>query len=642
MARSQDLPFEIIYLIGEYLDRRQLATCAFVCKSWNTGTEELLWSRIKASDLRRGGQATVDAFRTKGRWIRSLVYDESQESVQRFALGERRYPRLRFLTIHKALAVDSLDREYIKSCKDIVQKNRGRLESLTLRDLILPDTKPSSGNAHWSPLMSLAHPTHAALRTLRIIGGTLPSRHMPSFWQICERLEVLELTNVDFELSRAMVPTYRSLAKNQYLNSLSGKRDQDRAVRFPKLRELRLVESGPRNSVAQLEGIIRRCPELRTLEWCVRSYSFFPIRRFIHLFTADPNYYWPGDPSHSISLTQCTSKTWPHLTSISVLNHYGYLFTVEEYQLLISSVQGLRNMHMRMTGLIDMTAKTLITRHSHTLREIHWRHVAGTGASTWLLIALSLCPMLTKVECMLMNAQELIVSAPTWVCTTRLKEFRACIIVNDLAELSSRDAQVAGLKGRIDEEDELKALAEQVKTEQCWAVYAQLAKMRALQILDMTSSDASTGVTNWYHNRAMPLSLSSGLCQLSDMTELKYVGFQGHQNMTRLEIDWMIKHWTRLETLEGGKMTTNGSRFMNGANYWDAGLARMLNRHGIKTPGSQYPAHYDAFDWTVPDWEQIIEVARKERDMMGAPDDYGQDGSDLYTLLSEDIFSCEL
>ncbi|KAG0300957.1 hypothetical protein BGZ98_008732 [Dissophora globulifera] len=514
MSRSQDLPFEIVYLIGEYLDRRQLAACAFVCKSWNAGTEELLWSRIKASDLRRGGQATVDAFRTKGRWIQSLVYDESQESVQRFTLGERRYPRLRFLTIHKALAVDSLDREYIKSCKAIVQKNRGRLESLTLRDLILPDTKPSSGNAHWSPLMSLAHPTHAALRTLRIIGGTLPSRHMPSFWQICERLEVLELTNVDFELSRAMVPTYRSLAKNQYLNNLSGKREQDRAVRFPKLRELRLVESGPLNSVAQLEGIIRRCPELRTLEWCV--------------------------------------------------------------------------------------------------------------------------------ECMLMNAQELIVSAPTWVCTTRLKEFRACIIVNDLAELSSREAQVAGLKGRIDEEDELKALAEQVKTEQCWAVYAQLAKMRALQVLDMTSSDASTGVTNWYHNRAMPLSLSSGLCQLSDMTELKYVGFQGHQNMTRLEIDWMIKHWTRLETLEGGKMTTNGSRFMNGANYWDAGLARLLNRHGIKTPGSQYPAHYDAFDWTAPGWEQIIEAARKERDMMGAPNDYGQNGSDLYTLLSEDIFSCEL
>ncbi|KAI8603903.1 hypothetical protein EDD21DRAFT_6794 [Dissophora ornata] len=226
-----------------------------------------------------------------------------------------------------------------------------------------PYTRHRREYPNWSPLLGLAHPSHSALRTLRLIGYYLPDRHLWAFWAICERLEVLEMEGVDFKMPHIMVPGARKLNASPNPNSL-GSKHQDVVMRFPKLRELKLIESSPTNGLAQLEGIIRQCPNLTTLHWKVRQYGYFPRTRLIYLFTGIQGNYIPLDFQHSIQLLRCASPSWPRLTSITIERHPHEAFNLEDYLTIAQTVKGLRKLELGVLAIEPNVVQTLLARHS--------------------------------------------------------------------------------------------------------------------------------------------------------------------------------------------------------------------------------------------------------------------------------------
>ncbi|KAF9963194.1 hypothetical protein BGZ65_005289 [Modicella reniformis] len=355
-------------------------------------------------------------------------------------------------------------------------------------------------------------------------------------------LEVLELRAVDFELPRIMLRQPRNKKPGSKDNG--GSKHQDIFVDFSKLRELTLIDSGPDDSLSQLEGIIRRSPRLRKLNWQTRWYCWFPIRSSVE---------------------------------------------VQDYLVLLKTANRLQRLNMPLLMLNMHTIDTLTQRHSQTIREIDLRDLRDEQMPLWIQDVLSTCPMLTKVTCQALSAQNVIEGVPFWVCRDRLEEFCICINMHPAMNNPSRI--------EISEEEE---------RDQCWAVYSQLGRLRALRVLDLRYQPSRLGMGFIFRHRIrmLPTTTTMGLCQLSKLELLECFQFNGHQDMTKVDVMWMLEHWTSLKLIEGGKLSTGGSRFLDREDPFDAGLARIFNAYGVQTPMSQYPKEYEAYDWNNENWPE--------------------------------------
>jgi hypothetical protein len=138
------------------------------------------------------------------------------------------------------------------------------------------------------------------------------------------------------------------------------------------------------------------------------------------------------------------------------------------------------------------------------------------------------------------------------------------------------------------------------KQAECRAVLHRLGQLRALRVLDLrfkTSRFDFGPAVFRYRIHALPIGLSTGLDELSELKSLEQFMFHGHQNMIKRDVLWMIEHWPSLRLIDGGRLSTGGSRFEERMNSWDAGLARILNSHRIRTPWSMYAKDYPIIDW---------------------------------------------
>ncbi|KAF9922217.1 hypothetical protein FBU30_007703 [Linnemannia zychae] len=129
------------------------------------------------------------------------------------------------------------------------------------------------------------------------------------------------------------------------------------------------------------------------------------------------------------------------------------------------------------------------------------------------------------------------------------------IIANDLVEPHRRHSKA---------ENELKEKYDRYQ-ENHYQVYAQLARLTKLKILDLGYQFKSRRITHWTwrplpygvrYNEPLPgtleLSLRSGLNQLKTLANLEVFGFEcvDHQ-IEELEIEWMATNWPRLRVMRG-------------------------------------------------------------------------------------------
>jgi len=81
------------------------------------------------------------------------------------------------------------------------------------------------------------------------------------------------------------------------------------------------------------------------------------------------------------------------------------------------------------------------------------------------------------------------------------------------------------------------------------AVLKQLAKLEQLRVLDVADY---TDTLNIRSQDGLDLSLTTGLDILSSLTRLERLGFHSlRQEMTKHDVEWMIKVWPRLSSVCG-------------------------------------------------------------------------------------------
>lgn len=103
-----------------------------------------------------------------------------------------------------------------------------------------------------------------------------------------------------------------------------------------------MINSGPMDSLSQLEGIIQRAPKLRKLEWHVHKYGFMPFFRFMYLLTGLEKYatiFHPQGHHRSVRLDPCGSPSWPDLKWISFFGQRRA--SNDEFQAILEKVDHL-------------------------------------------------------------------------------------------------------------------------------------------------------------------------------------------------------------------------------------------------------------------------------------------------------------
>ncbi|KAF9109798.1 hypothetical protein BGX27_007172 [Mortierella sp. AM989] len=565
MNQSYNLPNEILFHIVDYLNRPQLISCALVCKSWNAALGPQLWSYLELGSNKLLPHLPSEELYKKSSWLRSLVFKDCL-SIIRYSILGKLNTQLQSLTIKTKWEEDYIYSFYWVACRELIRRNRRTLKSLALTDLPFPASKSKYKLPTWSPLLNFAHIPQSNLRTLRIENCCLPYRHLSALWDICERLEVLHLVNVPFELPR-LHKIRRAVAGTGPRQSKPnlGSKHQDRAVRFPSLLELTLDESGPKNSLTALERIIRPAVKLKKLHWNIHCYSWFPITRFLYLFSGQAKYHRTPAPEYAhlcIPLSLCTAPCWPSLESLTLGGHYFQAFEPEDYILIVEMSIRLQALDIPLHPLAPSTMHSLLRLHSNSLTTVDCRKFWTDGSFDWVQPIFFSCPNLTKVCLGAIHAQELLEGCNSWVCCNSLEEFRIGIDMNPHGFTPPRPD-----------------MTEQEKQDLSWDVFTHLARLLSLKILDLHVQDTFPGVQ---------FTTSMGLQLLSNWTELEELRFHGDQNMTPYDVEWMIQHWQSLKTIHGGNLAYN-SRFSSRPNPRDYTLAATFKKSGIATPDSKYP-----------------------------------------------------
>ncbi|KAF9355218.1 hypothetical protein BGX26_006836 [Mortierella sp. AD094] len=582
MSLCKDLPNELFFQIGVYLNRHQLVSSALVCKSWSVAFMPLIWSHLEIGSDKAISALAEEDISSKASWIRTLAFEDCESTIRYANLGKR-CTQLRSLAITTSSVKDAQEMSYWRACRDLVKRNRRTLVSLMLTDMHLPASKPKYGGSNWSPLLSIAQCQHSSLRILRLESCELPYRHLNAFWDICEKLEVLELHNVPFELPRLCAsPKTTTRPGNHQQKPNLGSNHQQRVVRFSNLLELTLDESGPRNSLTQLEQIIRQAPKLKKLDWNTR-YAWFPAIRFMYLFSGDAKYHRtpaPQSVKHCVPLELCTTPCWPNLESLRMKRWISVEFDPEDYLSVVKIFKRLQFLDIPLRIMTPTIVDSLLQFHSNTLTVIDWRRIYSEQYVALIHQILSSCPKLAKVLLRSIHAQDLIEGGDSWVCCDQLEELRFGIEMSPLEWNPPRPD-----------------MTDQEKQDMSWAVFKQLGRLRKLRILDVKTP--------------LQYTTSMGLPLLSNLKELETIEFYGNQNMTPEDVDWMVENLTSLNKVKGnGRLAVNRSRYGDRKNPWDCTVATMFNKHGIKTPGSVYREGYlDGLDEVIWDYPQTESVS---------------------------------
>ncbi|KAF9171723.1 hypothetical protein BGX20_007043 [Mortierella sp. AD010] len=546
MSPSYDFPTEVFLHIGLYLNRQQLINSALVSRSWNAVFEPLVWSHLEIGSDKAISRIKVEDVRIKAPWIRSLTFKDCQAAVQFYSIGKG-CTHLRSLALPITRSKEAVERGYWKACKDLVKQNKATLVSLSLT--FMP---PIASN--WDPLLSISQYPHSTLRCLRLENCKLPYRHLAAFWDVCERLEVLELHEVPFE------PPY---SYKVHEKAFGPRKRPGWKVPFSNLLELILDRSGPKNSLTQLEVVIREAPKLKKLCWNIEVGTWFPIVRFMYLFSAQEEYHYTPEPQsvrHCVPLAVCSAPCWPNLESLAMrMSVYQSLhFNCDHYLVIVDMSKQLRVLDLPWSIMSSDIMEPLLQLHSSTLTEIDLQRTFIYRSDGILSGLFSSCPRLARVRIPFVSAEEFIKSDGHWECCDQLEEFRVSIrTVLNLSQPNMTDQEIQDMSR---------------------AVFKQLGRLCKLKILDLSDDRNNPG---W----PLQFTESMGLASLSSLTELETLVLQGDQNMIPGDANWMLEHWKSLKVIDGGMMAAQ--------HYGrDCTLATMFNKRGIKTPRSVYPDEY--------------------------------------------------
>ncbi|KAF9367852.1 hypothetical protein BGX21_007022, partial [Mortierella sp. AD011] len=246
------------------------------------------------------------------------------------------------------------------------------------------------------------------LSSLTLSNGRIRGRHLKDFWEICTRLEVLDMGNVELDLSLPPEPGNRK-KKNKYgtmalPNSDTQGEHPKSIVRFPRLKELRLRKMLFESSKDQLYLLICHCPQLQTLEWQDFYLGRTSESRISEI--ADSQVREISDFKKLF-----LASTWKDLDSISIIGELG-VHTDESYrQMLQASKKPIRRFEVYIPGIQQETFNVLRTRHFATLETFNCKN-SPMNTSPWVIELLTSCPGLQRLHAKIVYARDIVAAKP--------------------------------------------------------------------------------------------------------------------------------------------------------------------------------------------------------------------------------------
>ncbi|KAG0223272.1 hypothetical protein BGX31_008584, partial [Mortierella sp. GBA43] len=592
---------EVLFRIGRYLESLDdVVACSLVCKSFRASFEPYLWMNIHIGRLHSMEKWGLRHQEPLGRFIniRPRYGDIHQKELGHTARQDkilqglqRIAPWIRSLVVYahtfprqlkfsdRCTGINTLllagvplnvqfGKTYWNDCEALLRQNSACLRSLTLVSWGEGYGYHSQRQPLWRVFSTCAQ--HINLTTLRIRESTISKQGLDALWRICRQLEILELEDLKTEaIATRFLPSTRTmnqgnnsssqnghgLAIEEHVSTLATHTSAKGAfmisstpniatttVRFPKLRELRLVKLDM-NSEHQLEQFVVHCPMLQTLVWNTESDQSY-WQRFCNYLAA---------------------QTWPCLDWIEIKCEKRYVTDQEHALLLQSSPRPLRRLDVDI-GTLEQTTFNIYRERGHfaTLTKVDLTQSTFPSSlsppESWIITipskqvqeVLESCPMLEHIVAVMITAQDVVKSKP-WICH-RLRTFE--VMINMEFSHSTRGQEEKRTRIKYSEDDK----------NLCHQIFERLSQLDHLNSLDMRLQDLLVDRILKNKPSSLPLSLRMGLGRLSTLKKLESIGHHGSQEVRVADMEWMLKHWEDLQKIQGtgGRFSVKWSRTNEG------------------------------------------------------------------------------
>ncbi|KAK3810289.1 MAG: hypothetical protein J3Q66DRAFT_352699, partial [Benniella sp.] len=372
---------EIRSMVGQYLNKSDLARCLRVCKSWHTSFVPLVWSTATVWEVNYGAEGhnpPLEAFLRHSHYIKDL--DINIDAHQEYRLTPREYrptpQEYRLTPCPNLLNLKVLICQgFVSKGMDVVPVVIAQYDQLRRLSILNKSMEPQP--VIWKPV----HYHNLSELDLQLL--EIEPEGTAAFWVLCARLVSLKIKVVTV----AEMPA--------------------RSITFDRLQHLKLLLKSQNPIERQLEWVTQ-CPNLTSLDWGYSGKN--------HLTSQLMKHFVPG--------------TWPHLSELCLS---GIEFTDAQLSQVIGAIHDLKSLTVR-TCKVGSCFLEALRHHSHTLISLDTTYCEVLTRSLVPGILTSF-PHLENLYAPRVMSED-IINSPPWVCEHSLKVLHICFL-----ETPNQDAE---------------------------------------------------------------------------------------------------------------------------------------------------------------------------------------------------------
>ncbi|KAF8980518.1 hypothetical protein BGZ46_004095 [Entomortierella lignicola] len=350
------------------------------------------------------------------------------------------------------------------------------------------------------------------LSEIKLSSNNISFEDAVAFWEACSKAKKLFIEGVTFDMD--------------YISLLAALPPEG----FPNLIELKVSLSKSCDPRSQFV-IAERAPNINSLYLLLGQEQYFPIDNY---------------------RLAMTNRIFTNLHSLTILHH---ALDDVDIDMTLNAMTRAKRLHLRGSRFSGKSYLTLMSNHAKTIQHLDLLDCT-TVTSAMVQGILSGCPALESFLAKVIKGTDLVrIVSPDFDYTNNYSSTEKVILGKDWVCFDLKTLVVhfdlGGAEAGIDQstpEGEARFLRQQQLEQQ--HTFRQLSRLIELETLDFRSTSDFLDRDKYLDLR---LKRRGGqLEQLATLTKLKYVYFHNaDQDLSKQEIDWMLKHWPRLIDLRG-------------------------------------------------------------------------------------------
>ncbi|KAF9960390.1 hypothetical protein BGZ70_008617 [Mortierella alpina] len=549
--RALDLP-EIMAQIGRHLTRNSLHACIQVSRAWHAFFISLIWRSLTLSAYTFVRKPSPDTLAKHAHLIRSLDFNGPVQAIY-YAIGCRNLESLSMAGERASWNTHHYTSDYEKpGLRDqdpitgLVNVNPG------LKRLTVVGVNPPPALEFWEAVCRMTQ-----LESLSVSGLDIAARLMPVFWRaISFRTSELLLDRVTFlagdqdkhanhgGMVSSDMQLDHSLPTQQH-HDPPGTR-QHEFIHLQKLSLFKLLGSGS----GQQTMILENAPRLTTLVWKGDLTFEFPL----------------------LSFNKCLSVgRLSHLKSLDLRGGDAKLAD-DDLRLILGVMSRLEKLMVPNSGMASKAMNQLF-RHAHTVEALDISGCAGVH-SNMIQSILSSFPLLKVFVADKISVQDIMDGDP-WICKG-LRELKIDIElgyatmdteaetdleadgglwITERSNFDSGSGSGSGLR-RHQKHTTEGAIQRFERDERQQVVFERLSGLKSLEELNIIQlkdrpSPTIEQLTVGMVPKILDLRLINGLDLLRNLRRLRCFYFAGPQELSEIDVHWMMEHWKALSHISG-------------------------------------------------------------------------------------------